>query len=113
MTPSNYKAAAALSGYLEMESWSEYQDPARVVFDSANPEEVRLRNPMAFPGSLRIPLILYAERGGMDEINAAFHARATRVGKPCELVVTEGDHTSMVAPSVEHAIQWYRNHMKD
>ena len=112
MMPSNYKASAALSAFLDMASWSEFEHPSRVIFDTSNPEEIRLRNPMAFPASLRIPLILYAERGGMDEINAAFVARAKTAGKPCELLVTEGDHMSMVAPSVQHAIRWYRKYMK-
>lgn len=111
MMPSNYKAAAALSGYLDMETWSAHEHPSRVIYDSTNREEIRLRNPMAFATSLQIPLILYAERGGIDEINAAFLARAKRAGKPCELVVTEGDHMSMVAPSVQHAIKWYRQHI--
>jgi len=113
MMPSNYKASAALSAYLDMASWSEFEHPSHVIFDTTNPEEIRLRNPMAFPASLRIPLILYAERGGMDEINAAFVARAKTAGKPCELLVTQGDHMSMVAPSVQHAIQWYRKYMKN
>jgi hypothetical protein len=112
MMPSNYKASAALSAFLDMASWSEFEHPSRVIFDTSNPEEIRLRNPMAFPASLRIPLILYAERGGMGEINAAFVARPKTAGKPCELLVTEGDHMSMVAPSVQHAIQWYRKYMK-
>lgn len=113
MMPSNYKASAALSGYLDVLSWSEYEHPSRVIFDTTNPEEIRLRNPMAFPASLRIPLILYAERGGMDEINAAFLAQVKLAGKACELVVVEGDHMSMVAPSVNHAIKWYRNHTEN
>lgn len=111
MLPSNYKAAAALSGYLDMETWSAIEHPSRVIYDVTNPEEIRLRNPMAFSASLRIPLILYAERGGIDAINTAFLARAKRVGKSCELVVSEGDHLSMVVPSVQHAIKWYHNHM--
>ena len=113
MMPSNYKASAALSGYLDMASWSEFEHPSRVIFDTTNPEEIRLRNPMDFPASLRIPLILYSERGGMDEINAAFVARAKTAGKPCELLVTKGDHMSMVAPSVQHAIQWYRKFIEN
>lgn len=113
MVPSDYKAAAALSGYLDMDAWAVLEHPSRVVFDTTDPKEVQLRNPMAFPASLRVPLILYAEKGGMDEINAAFLEQAKRCGKHCELVVSEGDHMSMVAPSVQHAIQWYRTHMAD
>ena len=63
LTPSRYKAAAGLSGYLDMESWVKFSERQEVIFDATNPEEVRLRNPMAFAASLKIPLILFAERG--------------------------------------------------
>ena len=113
MTPSPYKAAAALSGYLDMKSWCDFEHPSRVIFDTTNLEEIRLRDPMAFAGSLQIPLILYAERGGMDEINALFLKRAKGAGKTCELFVVEGDHMSMVAPSVQHAIKWFAKQGKN
>ncbi|QDT40903.1 Prolyl oligopeptidase family protein [Gimesia alba] len=68
MIPSNYKAAAALSGVLDMALWSAEGDPAQFVFNIRDPEEVRVRNPMAFAGSIQIPLILYAERGGHGSV---------------------------------------------
>jgi len=108
MKTSRYKAAAGLSGYLDMQSWVKFSDPQRVIFDATNPEEVRLRNPMAFAASLKIPLILFAERGGMDEVNAQFETRAKRAGKSCELFIVSGDHQSMVEPSVKQSIDWFR-----
>jgi len=44
----------------------------------------------------------------MADINADFLDLAHQAGKPCELIVIEGDHTSMVAPVVDHAIDWFR-----
>ncbi len=108
MMPSRYKACAALSGYLDMATWSEYQDASLAIYDANDPKEILLRNPMEFAASLRIPITLYAERGGMDEVNAAFVDRAKHVGKSCDFVIVDGDHTSMVAPAVQHAIKWYQ-----
>ena len=109
MMPSDFKAAAALSGYLDMASWAEWEDPSRIAFDRTNPDEIRLRNPMGFVKSLQIPVVLYAERGGMDEINQQFLRLATDAGKPCTMKVVDGDHMSMVQPAVQDAIAWFRN----
>lgn len=106
MMPSDYRAAAALSGYLDMAEWVA-DDDELFVFDTENPQEIRLRNPMEFAPSLRIPLILYAEEGGMEGINADFADLALRAGKRCELAIVKGDHGSMVAPSVQDAIGWF------
>ena len=93
-----------------MANWAKHEHPARVIFDTTDPEEIRLRNPMEFAASLQIPLILYSESGGMDQVNSDFCDLVKRSGKDCELVVTDGDHMSMVAPAVQHAIKWFRKH---
>src|SRR5262245_58199034 len=107
MIPSPYKAAAALDGYVEMESWAAHSPDAKVPYDRTNREEVRLRNPMAFVGSLQRTLTLYA---GQDarEVNALLAAKAKQFNKQCELVVVPGDHQAMVAPAVKKAIEWFR-----
>lgn len=103
MMPSPYKEAAALDGYVDMETWAARSPQAHVPYDRTNAEEVRLRNPMAFLGGLRCPLTLYA---GTDAItvNEALAAKAKRLGKECELVRVPGDHHAMVAPAVQKAI---------
>jgi dipeptidyl aminopeptidase/acylaminoacyl peptidase len=106
MMPSPYKAAAALDGYVEMESWAKHSPRALVPYDPADREEVRLRNPMAFVGSLRCPLTLYA--GESREVNEALAERARQLGKPCELVIVPGDHSAMVAPAVQKAIAQFK-----
>jgi dipeptidyl aminopeptidase/acylaminoacyl peptidase len=108
MLPSPYRAGAALSGYLDMESWVQRPDEAEhIVFDARDSEELRLRNPMAFVPSLRIPLVLYTEPV-MQSVNEPFASRATELGKKCELVVVPGNHQTMVAPSVKRAIEQFR-----
>jgi dipeptidyl aminopeptidase/acylaminoacyl peptidase len=107
MLPSPYKAAAALDGYVDMESWAAGSPDAHVPYDRHSPEEVRVRNPMAFAGSMRCPLRLYAGQDGR-EVNAPLAAKARQAGKDCELVVVKGDHQAMVAPAVQQAIGWFR-----
>ena len=92
--PSNFQAAAALSGVLDMELWSATGDPAQFVFNTQDHEEVRVRNPMAFIDSLQIPVILFAEPVGMDQFSRAFHKEAILAGKSCELKIVPGDHNT-------------------
>lgn len=113
MMPSNYKAAAALSGMYDIKAWSNEGDRKIFVFNFRDEEEVRLRNPMAFAASLQIPLILYREDRGMDYFNRPFHEQLKRAGQNCELKTIPGDHMSMVAPAVRDAIKWYREQMKN
>src|SRR5262249_29302178 len=53
MLPSPYKAAAALDGYVDMESWAAGSPQAQVPYDRNVREEVRVRNPMTFVSSIR------------------------------------------------------------
>jgi dipeptidyl aminopeptidase/acylaminoacyl peptidase len=107
MMPSPYKAAAALDGSVEMESWAKLSPGALVPYNRSDPEEVRVRNPMAFVGSLRCPLTLYAGAGARRP-NELLASQARRLGKPCELVLVTGNHEAMVAPAVQKAIAWFK-----
>ncbi len=107
MLPSPFKAAAALDGYVDMESWAAGSPDAQVPYDRNVPNEVRVRNPMAFAASIRCPLRLYAGEDGR-EVNAPLAAKARQAGKDCELVVIQGDHQAMVVPAVQQAIAWFR-----
>jgi dipeptidyl aminopeptidase/acylaminoacyl peptidase len=44
MMPSPYKAAAALSGYLDMETWAALSPAPQVPYDRKDANEVRVRN---------------------------------------------------------------------
>jgi len=103
MLPSLYKAAAALDGYVDMESWTA-RSP--VPYDRNERQEVRMRNPMAFVASIRCPLRLYAGDGAL-QVNALLAAKARQAGKTCELVVVRGGHQEMVAPAVQKTIAWF------
>lgn len=106
MLPSPYKGAAAFDGYVDMESWAAGSPDAHVPYDRNSPEEVRVRNPMAFAGSIRCPLRLYAGEDGR-EVNASLAAKARQAGKGCELVVVRGGHQAMIAPAVQQSIAWF------
>jgi dipeptidyl aminopeptidase/acylaminoacyl peptidase len=110
MVPSPYKRGAALSGYLDMELWAKMTEEAeRVIFDANDAEEIRLRNPMAFAPSLRIPLTLYFEPE-MGSVNRPFADLAHEAGKECQLVAIPGNHQTMVVPSVQEAIREFRSY---
>jgi dipeptidyl aminopeptidase/acylaminoacyl peptidase len=106
MLPSPYRAAAALDGYLDMEAWAAQSTEAQVPYDRNDREEVRMRNPMAFAGSLRCPLVLYTTTN-LRGLNGQLADRARQFGKECELVEVPGDHQAMVAPAVRQAIAWF------
>lgn len=107
MLPSPYKAAAALDGYVDMESFAAGAPAAQVPYHRNSAQEVRVRNPMAFAGSIRCPLRLYAGEDARD-VNAPLAKRARQAGKDCELVVVPGNHQAMVAPAVQQAISRFR-----
>lgn len=107
MMPSPYKAAAAFDGYVDMATWAEGSPPMHVPFDRNDPAEVKVRNPMAFVGSVRCPLRLYAGDAGR-EVNAPLAMSAKRAGKDCELVIIRGGHQEMVGPAVQKAIAWFQ-----
>jgi dipeptidyl aminopeptidase/acylaminoacyl peptidase len=86
MLPSPYKAAAAFDGYVDMQLWARSSPDAYVPYDRTSQDEIQVRNPMAFAGSLKCPLKLYAG----------------------ELEVIPGGHQAMVAPAVQKAIAWFR-----
>jgi dipeptidyl aminopeptidase/acylaminoacyl peptidase len=107
MLPSPYKGAAALDGYVDMESWAAGSPDAQVPYDRNMPAEVRVRNPMAFAASIQCPLRLYAGDNG-QKVNAPLAAKAKQAGKDCELVIVPGNHQAMVAPAVQQAIAWFQ-----
>jgi dipeptidyl aminopeptidase/acylaminoacyl peptidase len=107
MLPSPYKAAAALDGYVDMETWAAGSPVTHVPYDRTDREVVRVRNPMAFVASIRLPLRLYAGDVGR-KVNAPLATKARQAGKDCELVVVRGGHLAMVSPAVQQAIAWFR-----
>ncbi len=107
MLPSPYKGAAALDGYVDMESWAAGSPDEHIPYDRNSAAEIRVRNPMAFAGSIRCPLRLYAGEDGR-EVNAPLAVAARKAGKDCALVVVRGDHQAMVTPAVQQSIVWFR-----
>lgn len=108
MLPSDYRAAAALSGYMELQDWPD-SFPSAFVFDISNEQEMRVRNPMNFPHSLLIPITLYAEKeNGPIDNNEMFADLARKAGKKCDMVVVDGDHMTMVKPAASRAAEWFK-----
>ena len=107
MLPSPYKGAAALDGYLEMTSWAARSPDAMVPYDRNDPQEILVRHPLRFAGSIHCPVRLYSTNGTRP-VSALLAKRAKAVGKDCEVVPVEGDHQSMLAPAVRQSAEWFR-----
>ncbi len=56
---------------------------------------------------------VFYQSGEVLTINQVFLHGARRAENRCELVATKGDHMSMVAPSVQHAGEWFRKLMEE
>jgi dipeptidyl aminopeptidase/acylaminoacyl peptidase len=106
MLPSPYKAAAAFDGYVDMTSWAADSPAKAVPYDRENPEEVRIRNPLAFANSIQKPLQLYV--GESRDVNQQLATNARKAGKDCQLITVAGDHQAMVAPAVRQSIKWFQ-----
>jgi dipeptidyl aminopeptidase/acylaminoacyl peptidase len=106
MLPSPYRAAAAYDGYVDMKSWATELPNAYIPYNPNSTEEVRVRNPMAFVPSLRLPLRLFV--GESKQVNKLFAAKAQQAGKDCKLITVPGNHQKMVAPAVQQTIVWFQ-----
>jgi dipeptidyl aminopeptidase/acylaminoacyl peptidase len=106
MLPSPYKAAAAFDGYVDMASWAADSPDKAVPYDRENPEEVRIRNPLAFANSIQKPLQLYV--GESRDVNQQLATKARKAGKDCQLITVAGDHQTMVEPAVQQSIKWFQ-----
>ena len=84
-----------------------------MVFNARFSDEVRLRNPLEFARSLRIPLKLYCEEAAINLGSVQFAARAKQYHKSCTLVVVPGDHSTMVAPAVGQAAKWFHEQLSE
>lgn len=106
MLPSPYRAAAAYDGYVDMTSWVAELPDAYIPYDRNTSEEIRVRNPMAFVPSIRLPLRLFV--GESKQVNERFAAKAQQAGKDCTLIAVPGNHQMMVAPAVQQTIIWFQ-----
>ena len=107
MMPSPYRAAAALDGYFNMKDWVASFPRHAIPYDLSDPEEIRVRNPLEFASTLKIPIALYVGESRM--VNEVFLARAQKAKKACKLEIVPGDHQTMVAPAVQKAIIWFQS----
>jgi carboxyl-terminal processing protease len=103
MMPSVYKAGAAFDGYLHMPSY----DYSPRLFNPEDPEEMHVRNPMAFVPSVRIPLALFTTYRSRADAKR-FLLIANQYDKPCQLITVPGDHEAMLSPAVAISIPWFR-----
>ena len=112
---SPYRAAAAFSpSAIAITEWvtaiveSKDEDTRRqLVFDPLNAEEMLLRNPESFAAHLQIPLLMFKETQGYHPwFDFVYRAKSAK------LAILEreipGDHFTMLAPSVEETVSWFK-----
>ena len=106
MRPSPYRAAASIDPSLDMEEWAVSNPPEYVVFDRYDPQEVLLRNPLAFIGSIQCEIFLYSEPEYLPE--RRFARECEQKGKQCILEVLQGDHNSIVPEAQVQIVRRFR-----
>lgn len=111
MQPGPYRAAASLSGSLDIPTWID-ANKKLVVFDARVPAEVKLRNPLDFIPSLRLPFHIFVERSAVGFGSGEFEGRALRLNKNCQMIVVDGDHATMLEPSLRRVSTWFRENVK-
>ena len=113
MVPSDYKAAAALSGALDYEGFIDSGWSDVMPYDLNSSDERRLRNLTAFVASLRLPVYVFAEQSNpmVYLVNQQFANKARQLGKECEFASVAGDHMTMVRPAVEQTITTFRSRL--
>lgn len=103
---SPYKKAVAMSGYPKLvEFIKSYGDD--VPFNINNDKELFIRNPFNFAGNVKIPLYLFCEQDDkyVQIINKEFSQVVNEEKEISNFEVIDGDHMTMVKPSVIEAIR--------
>jgi len=113
MLPNPFAAAAAISGSPEQSMVvSQWPDPTPPIFDTADPQEYRLRSAAKYPASIRCPLYLFA--GDQEQWTIGMSRQlakdAKEAGKPCEFIMIPGDHLTAKAPSILKSIEIFKGH---
>ena len=104
---SSFKAAASFGASPDQKKFFKYWRDI-VPFDIKNKEETRLRSPIEFPYSLKIPLKVYV--GSEDSYlkdSKAFVEQANSYGKECYLSEVDGDHFTSLLFSVEDSVDFF------
>ena len=109
MASDRVRAAAALDGSPDRRAFVRGREE-EVPFDSANPDEFRMRSPRDFPTCFRCPIRLYCSEdvGGFTEETRRLAASAKRAGLDVDMMSVPGDHGTFREPATRLAIEFFR-----
>jgi dipeptidyl aminopeptidase/acylaminoacyl peptidase len=109
MRSGRFRAAASFSGSPDQAVFTSGH-PEIVPFDRADPGELRIRSPAAYPQSFLCPVRAY--HGSSERFFAAATAQlaeeAQREGLDVRAVPVPGDHMSHVAEAMRQSIEFFR-----
>jgi len=105
MASAKPRAVFSFGGRLDMQTYAAQRAKQNMLpFDQRNKEEVRLRNPLEFAGSLKTPLYFFEGESGATEPQElqAMASKATAFGKPFHGYLIKGaDHFTALQPLLE------------
>ena len=110
LASNRFRAVASFSGMMDVRS--ENKAPL-LVFDTADPDEIRARSAIEFSASFKSPARLYfgqQERWALQETNATAN-QAQKHGLDVKAVVVPGDHFSSVPPAMLQSIKFFQSEL--
>ena len=107
---SRFRAAASLSGSLDMQNLAEMQ-PELIVFPPSLPE-LEMRSAVVYAASFKCPVRLYygSDEGWAKDESDRAASFATAHGRDVEAIQVPGDHFSSVPPAIQQTINFFREH---
>ncbi len=112
MADKRFKGCASISGVPDMQKIVTFEAEAFTIpFDTADPKEVVIRSPLAWPKSFKCPARLYV---GSEELpylwaTQKLAKKAKANGQDVECVDLEGDHSTVVRPALDRMIQFFND----
>jgi len=103
-----FRAATSFSGAA---FWPEFAESKSLPFDRRDPQEIRMRSPIAYASSFHCPLRMYfgtREDGFFGIMSRRTAALARKAGLDVEAVAVEGDHGSHVAKAMMQSIAFFK-----
>jgi dipeptidyl aminopeptidase/acylaminoacyl peptidase len=110
MTTHRFRAAASFSASPDQALLVKHAK-IDLPFDKTNPRELQVRSPLAYAGSLKCPTrIYYATQDHFVLTSQRMAEVAKQRGLDVEAVRMEGDHGSIVPPSIARCIKFFDAH---
>jgi formylglycine-generating enzyme required for sulfatase activity/dienelactone hydrolase len=112
LASNRFRAAASFDGF---PYWGSFTEDPNLPFDKSDAREIQLRSAIAYVGSLKCPLRIYhqaRDRGQLVEYVCLISRRmvvlAKNRGLDVDEVEIEGDHMTMVPPSIRQSIAFFQ-----